>query len=406
MGRPRAVVIVGGGLAAAKAAEGLRDGGFEGSITLIGEENERPYERPPLTKGYLTGADERDSVFVHPPDWYAEHGVDLVLGLPATSIDVDERTVTTPDRVVGYDTLLLATGSSARRLRSIPEGERVGYLRTIGDSDRIKTALRPGRRIVIIGGGWLGLEVASAARAAECEVVVLEAAERPLERVLGPEVADVFAGLHTSHGVDLRTNVSVSTVEQTGEGMLVRLGDGSSVPADFVVVGVGARPNTALAEAAGLKVDDGIVVDEHLRSSHPDVLAAGDVAHAYHPRLGRHIRVEHWDNAIEQGLAAARTILGTGRGYDRLPYFFTDQYDLGMEYVGDIGPDGYDEVVLRGDVTGLLFTAFWIRGGTVVAGMHANDWDAIDAVRAIVTAGTVDLRALRDAAVPLAELAG
>ncbi len=398
-------LIVGGGLAAAKGAEGLRAAGFSGEIVLVGAERERPYERPPLSKGYLAGSDERQSVFAHPPDWYSDNGVDLVLGSAVTAVDVDAHTVATADRQFSYDKLLIATGAAPRRPQFVRGGDAVGYLRTIEDSDRIKAAMRPGHRIVIIGGGWIGLEVASAARTAGCEVIVLEALERPLLRVLGPEVAEVFAGLHTSHGVDLRTGVSVSAVEEVGQGAVVRLGDGSSVAADFVVVGVGAQPNTALAEAAGLKVDNGIVVDEHLRASHPDVFAAGDVANAYHPRLGRQLRVEHWDNAIEQGQAAARNMLGAGEPYDRLPYFFTDQYDFGMEYVGHVGPDGYDEVVLRGDVDGRVFTAFWVRGGAVVAGMHANDWDAIDPIRRIVEAGTVDLRALRDTEVALTDLA-
>ncbi|MFW6205226.1 MAG: NAD(P)/FAD-dependent oxidoreductase [Actinomycetota bacterium] len=405
MDRTGTFLIVGGGLTAAKAAEGLRAAGFGGRIVLVGDEHESPYERPPLSKGYLAGAEQRQSVFVHAPDWYAEHDVELVLGSPVTGIDVDARTVATAERQFGYDKLLIATGAAARRPAFVGDGGAVGFLRTIDDSDRIRAAMRPGHRIAVVGGGWIGLEVASAARTAGCKVVVLEAGARPLLGVLGPEVAEVFADLHTSHGVDLRTGVSVSSVEDVGGRGIVRLGDGSSVAADFVVVGVGARPNTALAEAAGLKVDNGIVVDEHLRTSHPDVVAAGDVANAYHPVLGRHVRVEHWDNAVEQGLAAARTMLDVGEAYDHLPYFFTDQYDLGMEYVGDVGPDGYDEVLLRGDVAGRVFTGFWVRGGRVVAGMHANDWDAIEPVRRIVGAGDVDLRALRDTTVPLDELA-
>jgi 3-phenylpropionate/trans-cinnamate dioxygenase ferredoxin reductase subunit len=280
----------------------------------------------------------------------------------------------------------------------------MAYLRTIEDSERIKAQLSPGRRVAIIGGGWIGLEVAAAARTAGCDVVVVEALDRPLVRVLGPEVADVFMALHQSHGVQFRTNAKVSSVEAAAGLTVVRLSDGSSVPAHLLVVGVGVTPNSAVAEAAGLTTGNGIVVDEHLRSSHPDVFAAGDVANAYHPRLGRHLRVEHWDNAIQQGRTAARNMLGFGEAYERLPYFFTDQYDLGMEYIGNVGPDGYDEVVLRGDVPGRAFTAFWLKDGSVVAGMHANDWDAIDPVRRIVAAGRVDLTALRDASVPLGQL--
>jgi 3-phenylpropionate/trans-cinnamate dioxygenase ferredoxin reductase subunit len=254
----------------------------------------------------------------------------------------------------------------------------------------------------VVGGGWIGLEVTAAARQAGCEVVVLEALELPLLRVLGPEVASRFADLHRAHGVDLRTNARLSGVERDGERAVVRLEDGSALPADLVVVGVGVGPNDQLAAAAGLKTENGVVVDEHLRSSDPDVYAAGDVANAAHPVLGRHIRVEHWDNAIEQGKAVANSLLGQEMSYDRMPYFFTDQYDLGMEYVGHVGPEGYDEVVLRGGPD--VYTAFWLREGRVQAGMHVNDWDAIEPVRALV--GTsVDPARLRDEQVPLADLA-
>jgi 3-phenylpropionate/trans-cinnamate dioxygenase ferredoxin reductase subunit len=277
----------------------------------------------------------------------------------------------------------------------------MAYLRTIEDSQRIRTELLPGHRIAIIGGGWIGLEVASAARAAGCEVVVLEAANLPLVRVLGPEVAEVFAGLHRAHGVDLRTGVTVTDIGEKDGRAVVRLGDGSSVTADLLVVGVGAAPLVGLAEAAGLGTDNGVLVDQYLRTSHPDVFAAGDVANAYHPRLGKRLRVEHWDNAIQQGRLAARNMLGGEEAYEQLPYFFTDQYDLGMEYVGNAGEGEYDQVVLRGDVPGLVFTAFWVANGTVVAGMQVNDWDATDAIRRIVGVPGIDLAALRDARVPL-----
>jgi 3-phenylpropionate/trans-cinnamate dioxygenase ferredoxin reductase subunit len=246
--------------------------------------------------------------------------------------------------------------------------------------------------------------VAAAARLAGCDVVVIEALERPLLRALGPEVAEMFAGLHQAHGVELRTSASVSSVRGAAGRAVVRLGDGTGIEADLLVVGVGVIPDVALDNAAGLKTGNGIVVDEYLRTSDPDVFAAGDVANAYHPRLGRHVRVEHWDNAIAQGLTAARNMLGAQESYLRLPYFFTDQYDLGMEYVGNIGPDGYDQVVVRGDVPGRLFTTFWLNGGAVVAGMHVNDWDAIEAIRHIVWIGGVDVAALRDADVPLNDI--
>ncbi len=405
MADSRTFVIVGGGLAAAKAVEGLRDSGFDGRVVLVGAEHHLPYERPPLSKGFLLGDEELASVFPQPPEWYDEQHVDLRLGTAVTSVDLDGHAVVTGNERIGYDRLLLATGASPRRLPVADDsGAPVAYLRTIEDSQRIKDELQPGRRVTIVGGGWIGLEVAAAARNAGCDVVVLEALEKPLVRVLGPEVAEVFATLHTSNGVDLRTRVSVSGVDHEAGRTVVRLDGGETVETDLLVVGVGVQPNVALAEAAGLETENGVLVDEYLRTSHPDVFAAGDVANAYHPRLGRRLRVEHWDNAIEQGLAVARNMLGAEAAYDRLPYFFTDQYDLGMEYVGNVGPDGYDQVVLRGDVAGRVFTAFWVKDGRVVAGMHANDWDAIDPIRAIVAAGKVDLAALRDSSVPVSEL--
>jgi NADPH-dependent 2,4-dienoyl-CoA reductase/sulfur reductase-like enzyme len=401
------IVIVGAGLAAGKAAEGLRDNGYDGRVVLVGEEHHLPYERPPLSKGFLMDQDKLETVFVHPPEWYDEYDIDLRLGTRAEALDVEAHTLTVGGEQLGWERLLLATGSAPRRLRAADEsGVPVAYLRTIEDSERIKQALQPGRRLVVVGGGWIGLEVAAAARTAGCEVVVLEMLEKPLVRVLGPEVADVFIDLHDAHGVDLRTGVAVSAVTSSEGRAVVQLEGGASLEADLLVVGVGIAPNVELAQAAGLEVSDGVVVDEHLRTAHPDVFAAGDVASAYHPLLGRHLRVEHWDNAIEQGLVAARTLLGSDESYTRLPYFFTDQYDLGMEYVGNVGPDGYDEVVLRGDVPGRVFTAFWVAGGRVVAGMHVNDWDAIDPVRRVVTAGSVDLAALRNADAPWEQVLG
>ncbi len=399
------IVVVGGGLAAGKAVEQLRADGYAGGITLVAEEPHQPYERPPLSKGYLLGDEELEKVFVQPPEWYVDHDVALRLHTRATAVDPDAHTVTVEGEELAFDRLLLATGSSPRHLPLADDsGAPVTYLRTIEDSQALRERLVPARRVVVVGAGWIGLEVAAAARTRGCDVTVVEALEKPLLRVLGPEVADVFAGLHRAHGVDLRLGASVAGVEDHGGAVVVHLGDGTALEADVLVVGIGVRPNTDLAAAAGLDVDDGVLVDEHLRSSHPDVLAAGDVANALHPVLGRRVRVEHWDTAIGQGRAAARTMLGTGEPYTRLPYFFTDQYDLGMEYVGSLGPEGYDDVVLRGDVAGGVFTAFWLSGGRVVAGMHANDWDAIDDVRRIVTAGAVDLAALRDESSALSDV--
>jgi len=401
-------VVVGAGLTAAKAVEELRESGYDGQVVVFGEEHHLPYERPPLSKGYLLGDDELDSAFVHTPEWYDEHDVDLRLGGAVTALDLAGHRVRTRDGEQAYDRLLLATGASPRRLAMADEsGGPIAYLRTIEDSQRLKDAFRAGRQVVVIGAGWIGLETASAARRADAEVTVVESLDLPLLRVLGPEVAQVFADLHTEHGVDLRLGAAISSVGRDGERAVVRLEDGSELSADLVVVGVGVAPNVGLADAAGLTTDNGVLVDEHLTTSDPDVIAAGDVANAWHPVLGRRLRVEHWDTAIEQGRTAAHALLGEGPTYDRLPYFFTDQYDLGMEYVGNVGPDGYDEVVLRGDTTaagGRTFTAFWLRDQQVLAAMHANDWDATDHLRSLV-GGPVDLARLRDESVALEDIA-
>jgi NADPH-dependent 2,4-dienoyl-CoA reductase/sulfur reductase-like enzyme len=400
-------VVVGAGLAAAKAVEELRESGYDGSIVVYGAEQHRPYERPPLSKGYLLGDDELDTAFVHPEGWYDEHDVDLRLGTEVTAVDTHARTVTAGGEQQVYDRLLLATGASPRRLAMADDsGAEVAYLRTMEDSRRLKESFAAGRRIAIVGGGWIGLEVASAARKAGADVTVLESLELPLVRVLGAEVAQVFADLHREHDVDLRTGVDISGFSRDGERSVVQLGDGTSVEADLVVVGIGVAPNVALAQAAGLEVDNGVLVDASLRSSAREVFAAGDLANEQHPVLGRRVRVEHWDTAIEQGKAAAHAMLDEDVSYDRLPYFFTDQYDLGMEYVGSVGPDGYDEVVVRGDTSaagGRTFTAFWLGGGRVLAAMHANDWDATDHLKRLV-GQEIDLGRLRDTSVPLADL--
>jgi 3-phenylpropionate/trans-cinnamate dioxygenase ferredoxin reductase subunit len=385
------VVIVGGGLAGAKTAETLREDGFPDPVVLVCAEPHRPYERPALSKGYLLGSEERDSVFVHPTEWYAERGVDLRLSTPVSAIDRESRTVLLADGDrLPYRDLVLATGSRPRRL-DVPgaELEGVHYLRRIEDSDRLLAALRgPARRVAVVGGGWIGLETAAAARSAGHEVTLLEQGPLPLGRVLGPEMATVFADLHRQHGVDVRTEVSVA--ELTGsEGRVdgVRLGDGTRLAADVVIVGIGILPETELAREAGLEVATGVIVDEHLRTADPHVLAAGDVAESWRPTLGRRLRVEHWSNALRHGEIAGRTLLGIPASDDRLPYFYTDQYDLGMEYVGHVEPGGYDDVVVRGDLAAHEFIAFWVREGRVLAGMNVNVWDVTERIEEVIRAG-------------------
>jgi 3-phenylpropionate/trans-cinnamate dioxygenase ferredoxin reductase component len=404
----RTFVIVGASLAGAKAAETLRDEGFTGRVVLVGEEPEPPYERPPLSKGYLLGSDERGTAFVHDRAWYDKQNIELRTGTRAEELDPRAHAVTLAggERLT-YDKLLLTTGSVVRRLQ-VPGAELEGmhYLRRIEHADTLRGVLVEGARVVVIGGGWIGLEVAAAARTHGAAVTLVEVDTLPLRRVLGDEVARVFADLHAEHGVDLRLGTGIREIVGTdGRVASVTLEDGTSLPADAVVVGVGITPAVELAQAAGLAVDNGVVVDAALRTSDPDVYAAGDVANAENPLLGRHIRVEHWQNALDGGPAAARSMLGQDVVYDRVPYFFTDQYDLGMEYTGYAEPGGYDQVVFRGDVPGREFIAFWLADGRVLAGMNVNVWDVAEDIERMVRSGArVDPARLADPTVPLTDL--
>jgi 3-phenylpropionate/trans-cinnamate dioxygenase ferredoxin reductase subunit len=382
------IVVVGGGLAAGTLVTQLRERGHEDPVVLITDEAHPPYERPPLSKDLLLGKGEPADAAVHEREWYAEHGVDLRTGTAVSTIDRDGRRVQAGDEWVDYDTLVLATGARPRRLPLADDsGVPVVYLRTLDDSLALREHLTKGNRIGIIGGGWIGLEVASAARQHGADVTVLESLDLPLLRVLGPEVAQVFADLHREHGVDLRTGVQVTSIAASGDGARLTLGDGGAIDVDVLVVGVGVEPNTGLAEAGGLEIDNGIRTDSHLRTGDEHIYAIGDVANADHPVLGRPLRVEHWDTAIQHGKTLAATLTGEPTEASALPYFFTDQYDLGMEYVGNPGPEGYDRVELTGDVPGRQFRAWWVRGDRVVAGMHVNDWDAIDEIRRVVGSG-------------------
>ena len=419
-GEGQTFVIVGAALAGGKAAETLRAEGFAGRIVLIGEETERPYERPPLSKGYLLGKDPRDKAYVHDAGWYAANDVELLLGVTATAVDPKAHTVTI-DAVepLRYEKLLLATGSRVRRL-DIPGADNLGirYLRTLVESDALRGDLRPGSQVAVIGAGWIGLEVAAAARHHGATVTVVEVDTLPLRRVLGDEVATVYANLHRAHGVDFRFGVGIREFGGAGGRLThIVLEDGSEIPADVAVVGVGIRPATELAEAAGLHVDNGIVTDAQLRTSDPDIFACGDVANSYHPILERQVRVEHWANAQNGGKAAALSMLGRDAVYDKLPYFYSDQYEskpgTGMEYSGYVEPGKYDQVVFRGEPTirpdaNPEFIAFWVKGGRVLAGMNVNIWDVVKPIQNLVRAGyagkTVDLARLADPSVPLEDL--
>lgn len=406
MADTRTFVIVGGGLAAAKAAEALRARGFTGAITILAGEEHLPYERPPLSKAYLKTGEGLEDAFVHDQQWYAAHDVEVRTGTVAASVDRGaHEVVTAQGERLRYDRLLLATGSSPRRL-DLPGADLGGVLtlRTIEDSDTLRSLLQPGARLVFIGGGWIGLEVASAAREAGAEVTVLESLELPLVRVLGARLAGMFADLHREHGVDLRTSVVVEAIEgSAGAASGVRLGDGTVVAADAVIVGIGARPNTELAEAAGIEVDNGVLTDAVGRTSDPDVFAVGDVANVEHPFYGRRIRVEHWANALNQPSVVAAGMLDEDGPEPELPYFYTDQYDLGMEYTGLADPA--DDVVVRGDLAQRELIAFWTRDGVVTAGMNVNVWDVTEPIKALVRSGrAVNAGRLADPGVPLENL--
>ncbi len=406
---PNRIVIVGAGLAGAKAAEALRTQGYDGSLTLIGDERHLPYERPPLSKAYLAGDDDRSSLDVHDKDWYRDHKVELALGVAATAIDTSTRAVELVDgQRVDYDRLLLATGSSARKL-SVPGAGAQGVrtLRAVEDSDAISTAIESGGAIAVIGGGWIGLETAANARQRGVDVTVIEAAELPLLAVLGHDLAQVFLDLHRDHGVGFHLGARVDEITtEDGQASGVRLGDGTHIAAETVIVGVGAIPNLRLAESAGLAIDNGVLVDANLRSSDEAIWAVGDIANHQHPILVTRVRVEHWANALNQPTAAASSMLGTATPYTELPYFFTDQYDLGMEYVGHAPAGSYTAVVTRGDVAGREFLAFWLgAAGQVIAGMNVNVWDVVEDVKALILSGRpVDVDRLTDPAVPLSSL--
>jgi 3-phenylpropionate/trans-cinnamate dioxygenase ferredoxin reductase component len=395
-------VLVGASLAGAKAAETLRSEGFDGRLVMVGAEQQRPYERPPLSKDYLRGEVGREKVYVHDEGYYAEREIELLLGRTAEGLDTAARQLRLDDGTrLDYDRLLLATGAEPRRL-SIPGGELDGvlYLRSVEDSDALRERLDRGGSVVVVGAGWIGAEVAASARQRGLEVTLIEPASVPLERVLGTEVGSIYRDIHADHGVRMLLGTGVAAFEGAGAVERVRTSDGDGLDCDFVVVGVGVQPRTQLATAAGLAVDNGILVDEQLATDAPGVFAACDVANARHPLYGERIRVEHWANALHQGPVAARNMLGGSEPYDNVPYFFSDQYDVGMEYAGFAR--AWDRVVFRGDPASREFIAFWLVEDRVVAGMNVNVWDVTDAIQQLIRERVaVDDRRLADTDVPL-----
>jgi 3-phenylpropionate/trans-cinnamate dioxygenase ferredoxin reductase subunit len=398
-------VIAGGGLAGAKAAERLRSEGFEGRVVLLCEEAEAPYERPPLSKDYLRGESAREKARVHPDGFYAEHDIDLRIGTAVTRIDPAAGAITLADgERMRYDGLLLATGARPRRL-DVPGADLDGVLtlRELADADALRSRLASAAHLVVIGAGWIGAEVAASARQLGSEVTLVERAAVPLQHVLGAEIGGLYAEIHRDHGVELLTGAGPTAFAGEAGVERVELDDGRVIDCDLVVVGVGVTPRIELAAAAGLSIEDGVLVDERLQTSVPGIFAAGDVANVAHPLYGRRLRVEHWANALHQPEVAARAMLGKPAVWDRLPYFFSDQYDVGMEYAGLAS--GEDELLIRGDRDARELIAFWLRDDRLVAGMNVNVWDVNEHIQALIRAGLpVDRARLADPDVALTEL--
>ena len=400
-----AVVVVGANVAGGTAAAVLREQGLDGRLVLIGAEDLPPYERPPLSKELLRGEQDLEAGLVRPPGWWEDQGIEMRLGTRARRLDAAAREVVLDDgERIAFDRAIVATGCRPRLLRARGAGlEGVWTLRRAGDAERIREAARAGGRAVLVGMGFVGAEVAASLRYLGMDVTVVEVFDTSLYRVLGAELGRTVEALHRDHGVEMIFKDTVSRVEGSGRAERVVTTNGRSIECSFVVVGIGAFPEVSVMSDVGVAVDGGLEVDARLQTAVPGVYAAGDVANADHPVLGHPLRVEHWDTAIQHGKVVAANLLGKETEHDALPYFFTDQYDFGMEYVGSPGPDGYDRVILRGDVPGKNFTAWWLNDDRVVAGMHANDWDAIDQVRRIV-GNVVDPDQLADESVGLGEV--
>jgi 3-phenylpropionate/trans-cinnamate dioxygenase ferredoxin reductase subunit len=398
-------VIVGASLAGAKAAQELRDRGFDGRVVLVGAELERPYERPPLTKDYLRGESEREKAYVHAAGFYAENDIELETGTAVTAIDPTAARVTLADgRDLDFDRLLLTTGAEPRPIQvdgSALDG--VHYLRTLADCDVLRERLEKGGRVVVVGAGWIGSEFAASARQRGLDVTIIDPLALPNERIFGAEIGAFYRDVHIQHGVEMVLGDGVAALlgERTVTSVLTS--GGREIACDFVVVGIGVTPRVQLAQQAGLDVENGILVSDALQTSASNVFAAGDVANADHPFYGERIRLEHWANALNQGPAAARSMLGEKTSYDRIPYFYSDQYDVGMEYSG-YAPT-WDEIVFRGERESGEFIAFWLKDQRVIAGMNVNVWDVNEHVQALIRARKpIQATALSDPDTPLESL--
>ena len=400
------IVIVGAGHAGGRAAESLRSAGHKGPITLVGTETHPPYERPPLSKELLAGAIAVEKTYLRPLSYYSENGIELRLGAEAVGIDRRAQTITLKDgQKLPYDALLFTTGARARRL-PIPggDGTRVLYLRDIDDSLKLREALQPGIRLAVIGAGFIGLEVAATAKKRGASVTVLELAPQVLARVAPPEIAAHVAALHAKNGVLVRTGVAVTAIEESGAGVVLKTKDGESIVADLVAIGVGAMPNSELAAAAGLSVQDGIVVDEFGRTSDPLIYAAGDVTRHFNPLVGRAIRLEAWQNAQNQAIAVAKIMAGGTEPFCEVPWFWTDQFDMNLQTAG--APAGWDKLVWRGGPDDPGFTVFHLADGKPVAATTVNNARDMRFARMLIQRGqAVDPAALADKAVKLQDLA-
>ncbi|MCC4319404.1 NAD(P)/FAD-dependent oxidoreductase [Streptomyces malaysiensis] len=402
---PRSVAVVGAGQTAAVAARTLRRRGFTGSLTLIGDEAHTPYQRPPLSKELLAGSQEPADAELLSAQWCRENDIDLRLGAPALRVDTAARVVELEDgSLVPADRVLLATGARARRLPGVPgDDDRIIHLRGLDDALRLRELLRPGGRLVIVGAGFVGSEVASTAVACGVTPVVIEQAAVPLERVLGAEMGQFCADLQRANGVELHTGQAVSSVRTTADGVVVRTDGGLEVTGDAVVIAVGAQPNTDVARASGISVSNGVLVDEHCRTSIEGVYAAGDVANHRHPLYDRWLRVEHFDNANKQAMAAAKNILGRPVVYDDPHWFWSDQFGLNLQHCGDA--HGWDRLVVRGSVAESDFIAFYLAGGVLRAAFTAErGGDVYAAKELIARQAAPDPRRLADEDVDLMDL--
>jgi 3-phenylpropionate/trans-cinnamate dioxygenase ferredoxin reductase component len=407
MSDPRTFVIIGGGLAGGSAAATLRADGFDGRVVLVGSEPEEPYIRPPLSKEYLRGEVDETALRVHEPALYKEQEIELRLGVPVASIEPGAKELVLGDgEHVGYDGALLATGAEPRAL-TVPGAELQGvhYLRTHPDSDSLRDALKGAARVVVVGAGWIGCEVAASARQLGAEVSLVAPGRLPLEKVLGETLGAFYRDVHRERGVDLRLENEVTGIEGSGRAERVLLRDGQTIDCDLVVVGIGVTPRIELARAAGIEVGDGVLVNGQLQTGAPGIFAAGDIANFPHPRFGnRRMRVEHWANAGDQGPFAARAMLGSSDVWQRVPYFYSDQYDVGMEFAGDLAEA--ERLVVRGDLKAREFIAFWLAGDRLVAGMNVNVWDVSEHIQTLISHGSnVEDAQLADADVSLESLA-